>query len=196
MFREKWSKIYERKFVSYEDGYRILTFRGAKFISPAQKNKLVSSYSSTLKIDFLGLLKATLLVVVIIAIGVTAVDFLDLPKSVSDVISKLSVIAIMVVAFRPLWNHLKLSHEIFSAARPLPQSETWLGSQWNEISWARIGIGLTIYGFFLYHSINEISLWPMDWALLFWAIFLGFGTGYLFCAAIWKLSNHLRSKSD
>ncbi len=196
MFRAKWSKLYERKFAPYEDGFSILTFRGAKYVSSAQKDELKSSYLGTLKIDFIGMLKATVYMFVIILIASIAVVSFNLPRFVLEMGSTISVTPVIVVVFRPLWKHFKLSHSILSVAPSLPRRESWLGARLREISWTRIGIGLPIYSVILYSLISVISISSMDWISLFLTIFVGLGAVYLFCAAIWKLTNYPRSKSD
>jgi hypothetical protein len=186
------SKIYERKFEPHDAGYSYQALTGNKYVSPEERDELVSSYRKTLKFDFLGLFKAMLALLMIILVAAFAVVLFDLPKSILDAAAYVAMIPILIVAIRPTWNHLKKSYRILTVATPLPRKGSWLErlrNSWFQISWMRIGISLPIFGFIFYRLISSVALSTGNWIVVSMTVVLGLGLLNLMFAAVWKILN-------
>ena len=186
------SKLYERKFEPHDGGYSYQALTGNKFVLPTERDKLLSSYRDSLKIDFLGLFKAMLIMLAIIVTAAFAAVLFDLPKPVLDAATYVAMLPMFIVAFRSTWKHLKRSHQILSVAAPLPRKGTWfkrLGNSWHQISWMRIGIILPVLGFFFYRLISSVVLSSENWVIISMTVVLGLGLLNLLFAAVWKTLN-------
>lgn len=192
-----FSKLYERKFEPYDTGYSYQALTGSKFVSPEERDKLVSSYRDSLKIDFLGLFKAMLVALAIIAAAALTTVLFVLPESVLDAAMYIGTFPIFIIAFRSTWKHLKKSHQILSLAPALQREGSWfdrLGTSWHYISWMRIVIVLPIFGFLFFLLVRGVWASPTNWLLLSLAIVLGLGLINLCFAAIWKIVKRPRVK--
>lgn len=188
-------KFYHRKFEPYDSGYSFRTLNGNKYVTPAERDELISSYRNSLKFDFFAIFKAFLLSFVMIFIGAVCVALFDLGKSFLAVVSYIAIVPILIAAFRPPWIHYRKANHILSKAIPLPHTGSWLsrlGSNWQRTSWVRIGIVLPLYGYIFYWLIGVTSVSPANWFLLLLIVALGLGLINFCCAAIWKIIQLVR----